>query len=76
MTLLLMALAMTGTAELEVDSTGHVFISTEGIEVALAAVRPSEPKRALIRLTVPGRNRPRRSGSRRCTREWRSPSTR
>ena len=51
MTLLLMALVMGGTPKLEVEPTGHVFTSTEGVEVALAAVRSPGPKRALVRLT-------------------------
>jgi len=50
-TLLLMALVMGGTPKLEVEPTGHVFTSTEGVEVALAAVRSPGPKRALVRLT-------------------------
>jgi hypothetical protein len=54
MTLLLMAVMMTGTPELEVDPQGHVFTSREGIEVALAAVRSPGPKRALVRLTRGG----------------------
>jgi hypothetical protein len=54
MTLLLMALMMTGTSGLEVDPTGHVFTSVEGVEVALAAVRSPGPKRALVRLTRAG----------------------
>jgi hypothetical protein len=55
MTFLLMAVVMmAGTPELEVDPTGHVFISREGIEVALAAVRSPGPKRALVRLTRGG----------------------
>ena len=54
MTLLLMAMVMGGAPELEVDSTGHVFTSAEGIEVALAAVRSPGPKRALVRITRAG----------------------
>ena len=56
MTLLLMVLVMAGTPTLEVDPTGHVFTSREGIEVALAAVRSPGPKRALVRITRPGAN--------------------
>jgi hypothetical protein len=56
MTLLLMALVMGGTAELEVEPTGHVFTSREGLEVAVAAVRSPGPRRALVRLTRPGAN--------------------
>jgi hypothetical protein len=55
MTFLLMAVVMmTGAPELEVDPTGHVFTSREGIEVALAAVRSPGPRRALVRLTRGG----------------------
>ena len=54
MTLLLMALLMAGTPKLEVEPTGHVFTSTEGIEVALAPVRSSGPKRALVRIRRAG----------------------
>jgi hypothetical protein len=54
MTLLLMAVVMAGTPKLEVEPTGHVFTSREGLEVALAAVRPAGPKRALVRITRPG----------------------
>lgn len=54
MTLFLMALVMAGTAELEVESKGHVFTSTEGVEVALAAVRSPGPRRALVRITRAG----------------------
>jgi hypothetical protein len=50
MTFLLMALLMGGTPKLEVDPTGHVFTSAEGVEVALAAVRSPGPKRALVRI--------------------------
>jgi hypothetical protein len=56
MTLLLMALVMAGTPKLEVEPTGHVFTSKEGIEVALAHVRSPGPKRALVRITRPGAN--------------------
>ncbi len=56
MTLLLMAVVMAGTPKLEVDPTGHVFTSREGIEVALAAVRSPGPKQALVRITRPGAN--------------------
>lgn len=55
MTLLLMAL-VAGTSELEVDPTGHVFTSREGIEIALAAVRSPGPKRALVRITRGGQS--------------------
>jgi hypothetical protein len=55
MTLLLMALVMGGTP-LNVESTGHVFTSTEGVEVALAAVRSPGPKRALVRISRAGAN--------------------
>ena len=51
MALLLMAVVMGGTPKLEVDPTGHVFTSMEGIEIALAAVRSPGPKRALVRIT-------------------------
>lgn len=54
MPLLLMALMMGGTPPLDVEPTGHVFTSSEGIEVALAAVRSPGPKRALVRLRRPG----------------------
>jgi hypothetical protein len=54
MTLLLMTFLMAGTPKLEVESTGHVFTSTEGLEVSLAAVRPPGPKRALVRITRAG----------------------
>jgi hypothetical protein len=54
MTLLLMAMVIAGTPKLEVEKTGHVFTSREGLEVALAAVRPPGPKRALVRITRPG----------------------
>ena len=56
MPLLLMALVMAGTPKLEVEPTGHVFTSREGIEVALAHVRSPGPKRALVRITRPGAN--------------------
>jgi hypothetical protein len=56
MTLLLLALVMGGTPKLEVDPTGHVFTSKEGIEVAVAAVRSPGPKQALVRITRPGAN--------------------
>ena len=56
MMLLLMAVLMAGTPRLEVEPTGHVFTSMEGIEVALVRVRPPEPKRALVRITRPGAN--------------------
>ena len=56
MTFLLMALLMGGTPKLEVDPTGHVFTSAEGVEVALAAVRSPGPKRALVRITRAGAN--------------------
>jgi hypothetical protein len=54
MTALLMALLVAGTGKLEVEPTGHVFISSEGIEVALAAVRSPGPKRALVRISRAG----------------------
>ena len=54
MTLLLMALVMAGTPKLEVEQTGHVFTSAEGVEVALAAVRSPGPRRALVRITRVG----------------------
>jgi hypothetical protein len=54
MTLLLMAMVMAGTLVLEVEPTGHVFTSRDGLEVALAAVRSPGPKRALVRITRPG----------------------
>jgi hypothetical protein len=56
MTLLLMALVMGPTPRLEVEPTGHVFTSREGIEVAVAAVRSPGPRRALVRITRPGTN--------------------
>ena len=56
MTLLLMALVMGGTAKLEVEPTGHVFTSAEGVEVAVAALRSPGPKRALVRITRAGTN--------------------
>ncbi len=56
MTLLLMAVAMAGTLNLEVAPTGHVFTSAEGVEVAGAAVRSAGPKRALVRITRAGAN--------------------
>jgi hypothetical protein len=56
MTLLLMALVMGGTPTPEVDPTGHVFTSTEGVEVAVAALRSPGPKRALVRITRAGAN--------------------
>ena len=56
MTLLLMALVVGGTPRLEVEPTGHVFSSKEGIEVAVAAVRSLGPKQALVRITRPGAN--------------------
>ena len=54
MTLLLMALVMGGTPKLDVEATGHVFTSREGIEVELAHVRSPGPKRALVKITRPG----------------------
>jgi hypothetical protein len=54
MTLLLMALVMGGTPTLEVDPIGHVFTSTEGVEVAVAALRSPGPKHALVRITRAG----------------------
>jgi len=57
MALLLMAVLMAGTPRLEVERTGHVFTSNEGIEVALAAVRTPGPERALVRITRPGASR-------------------
>ena len=54
MSLLLMALVMGGTPGLEVEPTGHVFTSSEGIEVAVAAVRSPGPKRALVRISRSG----------------------
>jgi hypothetical protein len=51
MALLLMALVMAGTPRLEVEPTGHVFTSTEGVEVAVAALRSPGPRRALVRIT-------------------------
>jgi hypothetical protein len=54
MPLLLMALVMGGTPGLDVEPTGHVFISNEGIEVSVAAVRSPGPKRALVRITRSG----------------------
>jgi len=54
MPLLLMALVMGGTPGLDVEPTGHVFTSNEGIEVSVAAVRSPGPKRALVRITRSG----------------------
>jgi len=54
MPLLLMAFLMAGPPTLQVEPIGHVFTSTEGIEVALAPVRCSGPKRALVRITRAG----------------------
>jgi hypothetical protein len=54
MPLLLMALVMGGTPPLDVEPSGHVFTSSEGIEVAVAAVRSTGPKRALVRLSRSG----------------------
>ena len=54
MTLLLMAVVLGGTPPLEVEPTGHVFTSTEGVEVAVAALRSAGPKRALVRITRAG----------------------
>jgi len=54
MTLLLTALVMAGTPTLQVEPTGHVFTSTDGIEVGVAPVRSSGPKRALVRITRAG----------------------
>jgi hypothetical protein len=51
-----MALVMGPTPRLEVEPTGHVFTSREGIEVAVAAVRSPGPRRALVRITRPGTN--------------------
>jgi len=56
MTLLLMALVMGGTPALEVEPTGHVFTSVEGVEVAVAALRSPGPRRALVRITRTGVN--------------------
>jgi len=49
-----MALVMGGTPGLDVEPTGHVFTSNEGIEVSVAAVRSPGPKRALVRITRSG----------------------
>jgi len=54
MTLLLLAMVLRGTPPLEVEPTGHVFTSTEGVEVAVAALRSPGPKRALVRITRSG----------------------
>lgn len=54
MALLLVAVLMAGTPELEVEPTGHVFTSNEGIEVSLAAVRSPGPRRSLVRITRAG----------------------
>jgi hypothetical protein len=54
MALFLLAMVLGGTPGLEIEPTGHVFTSAEGIEVALAAVRSPGPKRALVRLTRAG----------------------
>jgi hypothetical protein len=56
MTLLLMAMFVGGAPKLEVEPTGHVFTSAEGVEVAVAAVRSPGPKRALVRITRGGAN--------------------
>ena len=58
MTVLLMALVMGGTPGLDVEPTGHVFTSNEGIEVSVAAVRSPGPRRALVRITRPGASPP------------------
>ena len=54
MTLLLLSMLLGGTPPLEVEPTGHVFTSTEGVEVAVAALRSPGPKRALVRITRTG----------------------
>lgn len=54
MTLLLMTLMLAGTPPLEVEATGHVFTSNEGVEVALAHLRNPGAKRALVRITRTG----------------------
>src|SRR5262249_18045654 len=54
MTFLLMALVMGGSPKLEVEPTGGVFTSTEGVEVAVAALRSHGTRRALVRITRVG----------------------
>jgi hypothetical protein len=56
MTLLLMAMVVAGAPQLEVEPTGHVFTSKEGVEVAVAALHSPGPKRALVRITRAGAN--------------------
>ena len=54
MTLLLLALVLGGTPTMEIEPTGHVFTSREGVEVALVHLRSPGPKRALVRITRAG----------------------
>ena len=54
MTLLLLAMVLGRTVPLEVEPTGHVFTSSEGVEVAVAVLRSPGPKRALVRITRAG----------------------
>jgi hypothetical protein len=54
MTTLLLAMVLGGMPPLEVEATGHVFTSTEGVEVAVAALRSPGAKRALVRITRTG----------------------
>lgn len=56
MTPLLMAMVVAGAPNLEVEPTGHVFTSTEEVEVAVAAIQSPGPKRALVRITGAGAN--------------------
>jgi hypothetical protein len=58
MTLLLMAMVVAGAPKLEVEPTGHVFTSTEGVEVAVAALSSPGPRRSLVRITRLGANPP------------------
>ena len=52
MTLLLLAMVLGGTPGLEIEPTGHVFTSAEGVEVALVHLRSPGPKRALVRICL------------------------
>jgi len=54
MTMLLLAMVLGATPPLEVEATGHVFTSREGVEVALVHLRSPGPKRALVRITRAG----------------------
>ena len=54
MTSLLLAIVLGGTPGLEIEPTGYVFTSAEGVEVALVHLRSPGPKRALLRITRAG----------------------